>query len=133
MSRDPNHNELVDNNNLYEHGLLMSPRITHDAKHDNIRFEKLGFKVSKLMGHTKYVRDEHPEYWDYPHSEDVIMFIINGNQGSHEQPPLIVNQIEKYLNKVTESQKTQKKDKRFRDADQKTYYRVEAYEWNFLR
>lgn len=79
MSRDANHEEVVDNSNLYEAGVLFTPAIPHEAKHDNIRFKKLGFKVSKLMGHTRYVREEHPEYLEYPHSEDVIMFIINGN------------------------------------------------------
>ena len=80
-----------------------------------------------------YVKESHPEYEEYPHIEDIFVFIINGNQGSHEQPPLVVNQMEKYLNKLTESQKTTKKDPRFRDDDKKTFYRLNAYEWNFHR
>jgi hypothetical protein len=38
-ARDLGHDDLVDNNNLYEHGLLLERNINHDAKHDNIRFE----------------------------------------------------------------------------------------------
>jgi len=37
--REPGHDDLVDNNNLYEHGLLQQKPIEHDAKHDNIRFD----------------------------------------------------------------------------------------------
>lgn len=78
-SRDPGHDDLVDNNNLYEHGLLQTTPIVHDAKHDNIRFGKLGFKFHKMVQHERYVDEQHPEYREYPHVEDVIIFIINGN------------------------------------------------------
>tara|TARA_B110000285_G_C14997535_1_gene549624 strand:- start:681 stop:842 length:162 start_codon:yes stop_codon:yes gene_type:complete len=53
--------------------------MNHEAKHDNIRFEKLKFKMHKMKQHEKYVREQHPEYLTYPHVEDVIVFIINGN------------------------------------------------------
>ena len=43
-TREPGHDDLVDNNNLYEHGLLQQRLIEHDAKHDNIRFDKLKFR-----------------------------------------------------------------------------------------
>jgi hypothetical protein len=78
-TRDPGHNDLVDNNNLYEHGVLQQESMDHEAKHDNIRFEKLKFKMHKMSQHERYVRDQHPEYLTYPHIEDVIVFIINGN------------------------------------------------------
>ena len=32
------------------------------------------------------------------------MFFINGNQGSHEQFPLIANSLEAYLNQLTDMQ-----------------------------
>lgn len=53
--RDPGHDNLVDNNNLYEHGLLQLHPIVHDAKHDNIRFDKLKFRFQKMRQHDRYV------------------------------------------------------------------------------
>jgi hypothetical protein len=35
--------------------------------------------MHKMKQHEKYVREQHPEYLTYPHVEDVIVFIINGN------------------------------------------------------
>jgi len=32
-----------------------------------------------MKQHGKYVDEQHPEYREYPHVEDVIIFIINGN------------------------------------------------------
>ena len=77
--------------------------------------------------------EEHPEYLDYPNVEELVVFIINGNQGSHEQFPLIANQMAKYFNKLTESQKKGMIDPEFRNHDKKTYYRLRTYGWNTFR
>jgi hypothetical protein len=79
FARVPGLDALVDNNNLYEHGVLQQIRHKHEAKHDNIRFEQLKFQFHKMKQHGRYVAEQHPEYLAYPHVEDVIIFIINGN------------------------------------------------------
>jgi len=61
-----------------------------------------------LLNHGDLVESEHPEWGDkkhYPNQEDLVIFVLNGNQGSHEQFPIIMNSVEKYANYLTEYQK----------------------------
>ena len=64
----------------------------------------LNWKYFRQENHNYYVKEHHPEYLSYDNQEDLIIFVINGNQGSYEQFPIIINCLENYTNFLTETE-----------------------------
>ena len=63
------------------------------------KFSKLPFSFW-ILGQDKTSKEfrKRQDKKHYPGQETIVVVVINGNQGSYEQFPLIGNSLDKYLN-----------------------------------
>jgi hypothetical protein len=100
--REPGHNQLVDDTNLYEAGIVGRVDVSFLTRQLMRKYAKLPFSCWKLAK-----REAHPRINEmnnrklFPKKEQVITFIINGNKGSYEQFPIIGNSLEHVTNHLT--------------------------------
>ena len=107
LKEDRRHiDHIVDQFNLYEQGSLSihQPRFKDPKIKAKYGKNGLNWRYFRQENHNFYVHQEHPEYLSFKKQEDLIVFVINGNQGSHEQFPIIINCLENYTNYLTENQ-----------------------------
>lgn len=133
-------NHWIDQYNLFETSYLRSQPVKFKRKQQKERYSYLDFTWLRCGNHQRLTRTEKQEYLEYETQKDVIIFVINGNQGAHEQFPIIMNHVENYTNYLHELQKTEElrhqeeldmTDLKYCGPKSKTHFNLLSYGYKF--